>query len=134
MQVLFFEQERGSKENTHKLPPPELISKGKQAPTVREDQYKLKLGSDEKFSRGEGIRRTAVPGTGEKDQHKSKRSDGKLTVALERKLVIGEIEEVESEKGKEIKEEGMSRSKLDPKKMIPRGSRSDHSRDKGRDR
>ncbi|XP_062160341.1 BTB/POZ domain-containing protein At5g47800 isoform X2 [Alnus glutinosa] len=134
VQVLFFEQERGSKENTHKLPLQEIISKGKQAPTVREDQSKLKLGSDEKFSRGEGIRRTAIPGTGEKDQHKSKiRSDGKLPVALERKLVIGEIEEVESEKGK-IKEEGMSRSKLDPKKMIPRGSRSDHSRDKGRDR
>lgn len=134
MQVLFFEQERGSKETTHKLAPPapELISKGKQAPsTVREDQYKqLKLGSDEKFSRG----RTAIPGAGEKDQHKSKRSDGKLPVALERKLVIGEIEEVESEKGKEIREEGMSRSKLDPKKIIPKGSRSDHSRDKGRDR
>ena len=131
MQVLFFEQERGSKETTRKQPPPELISKGKQAPTVREDQYKqLKLGSDEKFSRG----RTAIPGTGEKDQHKSKRSDGKLPVALERKLVIGEIEEVESEKGKEIREEGMSRSKLDPKKIIPKGSRSDHSRDKGRDR
>ncbi|XP_059435681.1 BTB/POZ domain-containing protein At5g47800 isoform X2 [Corylus avellana] len=134
VQVLFFEQERGSKETTHKLalPPPELISKGKQAPsTVREDQYKqLKLGSDEKFSRG----RTAIPGAGEKDQHKSKRSDGKLPVALERKLVIGEIEEVESEKGKEIREEGMSRSKLDPKKIIPKGSRSDHSRDKGRDR
>ncbi|KAE7995190.1 hypothetical protein FH972_000017 [Carpinus fangiana] len=131
VQVLFFEQERGSKETTRKLPPPELISKGKQAPTVREDQYKqLKLGSDEKFSRG----RTAIPGTGDKDQHKSKKSDGKLPVALERKLVIGEIEEVESEKGKEIREEGMPRSKLDPKKIIPKGSRSDHSRDKGRDR
>lgn len=139
LQVLYFEQERGSKENDRKLTLQELIPKGKQTPTTAEDQGKLKLGPDEKFSRGEGTRRSStIVGATEKDQHKMKKSDGKLPIELEKKLVIGEIEEVESEKGWEIREEGMSRSKLDPKRIIPKGSsRPDHgreSRDKGRER
>ncbi|XP_041024335.1 BTB/POZ domain-containing protein At5g47800 isoform X2 [Juglans microcarpa x Juglans regia] len=134
VQVLFFEQERGSKETSYKLLPSELSPRGKQTPTTVDNEGKLKLGPDEKFSRREGTGRTTISGITEKDQLKMKRSDGKLSLALERKLTIGEIEKVESEKGKEIREEVTSRSKLDPKKIIPKGSRSDHSRDKGRDR
>ncbi|KAF5475012.1 hypothetical protein F2P56_006861 [Juglans regia] len=129
VQVLFFEQERGSK-----LLPSELSPRGKQTPTTVNNEGKLKLGPDEKFGRREGTGRTTISGTTEKDQLKMKRSNEKLSLALERKLTIGEIEEVESEKGKEIREEVTPRSKLDPKKIIPKGSRSDHSRDKGRDR
>lgn len=133
VQVLFFEQERGSKETGHKLLPPELIRN--QTLSTGIDQGKLKLGPEETLSRGEGARRTITPaGNSEKDQNKMKRSDGKLPVEMEKKLIIGEIEENELEKGKEIREEGMSRCKLDPKKIITKGSRSDHSRDKGRDR
>ena len=133
VQVLFFEQERGSKETGHKLLPPELIRN--QTLSTGIDQGKLKLGPEETLSRGEGVRRTITPaGNSEKDQNKMKRSDGKLPVEMEKKLIIGEIEENELEKGKEIREEGMSRCKLDPKKIITKGSRSDHSRDKGRDR
>ncbi|XP_030972884.1 BTB/POZ domain-containing protein At5g47800 isoform X1 [Quercus lobata] len=134
VQVLFFEQEKGSKETGNRLlPPPELIRN--HTPTIGDDQGKLKLGLDEKSSRGESTRRTITPaGNSEKDQNKMKRSDGKLPLELEKKLIIAEIEETESEKGKEIRGEGMSRSKLDPKKIITKGSRSDNSRDKGRDR
>ncbi|GMY36581.1 BTB/POZ domain-containing protein At5g47800 isoform X2 [Fagus crenata] len=133
VQVLFFEQERGSKETGHKLLPPELIRN--QTLSTGIDQGKLKLGPEETLSRGEGARRTITPaGNSEKDQNKMKRSDGKLPVEMEKKLIIGEIEENELEKGKEIREEGMSRCKLDPKKIITKGSRSDNSRDKGRDR
>lgn len=134
MQVLFFEQEKGSKETGNKLLlPPELIRN--HTPTIGDDQGKLKLGLDEKSSRGESTRRTITPaGNTEKDQNKMKRSDGKLPLELEKKLIIAEIEETESEKGKEIRGEGMSRSKLDPKRIITKGSRSDNSRDKGRDR
>ncbi|KAG6695644.1 BTB/POZ domain-containing protein At5g47800 isoform X1 [Carya illinoinensis] len=134
VQVLFFEQERGSKETSYKLLPSELSPRGKQTLTTVDNEGKLKLGPDEKFGRREGTGRTTISGTTEKDQLKMKRSDGKLSLALERNLTFGEIEEVESEKGKEIREEVAPRSKLDPKKIIPKGSRSDHSRDKGRDR
>ncbi|KAG6691797.1 hypothetical protein I3842_10G082300 [Carya illinoinensis] len=134
VQVLFFEQERGSKETNHKLLLPELIRRGTQALTAGNDEGKLKVGPDEKLSRREGPGRTTIARTSERDQQKMKRSDGKLPLALERKLAISEIEEVESEKEKEIREEGMSRRKLEPRKIVSKGSRSDHSQDRVRER
>lgn len=134
VQVLFFEQERGSKETNHKLILPELIRRGTQAIAAGKDESKLKVGLDEKLSRREGQGRTTILRTSEKDQQKMKRSDGKLPLAFEGKLAIAEIEEVEPEKEKEIREEGLSPIKQEPNKIVSKGSRSDHSRDKGRDR
>lgn len=130
VQVLFFDQERGSKETSHKLLTPELSLREKQTQSsTGDDGGKLKLGPDEKVSRrNQDMRRTTIPGTSDKDQHKMKKSDGKLPAAMERKLVIGETaEEVESEKGKEVREEGMARSKLHPKKIERKGGKLDHS-------
>ncbi|GMN36692.1 hypothetical protein TIFTF001_006213 [Ficus carica] len=135
VQLLFFEQERSSTTTNNNpttmnnnLSFKDLIPKGKQAPTPRTEQGKLKLGQDEKSSgvRGEySTRSTAVSeSVGEKDQHRSvKRSDGKVAVESERKGGKGEIEEMEAEnKGRDVR------------KMNSKGSRSDHGRDKGRDR
>lgn len=138
VQLLFFEQERGSTTTinniTNKLSFQELIPKGKQAPTPRNEQGKLKLGPDhEKPSgtRGEySIKSTAaVSESGERDNHKivMKRSEGKVPVELERKSGKGEIEEMEAEKGRDI-------GKLESRRMNSKGGRSDPGRDKGRER
>lgn len=125
VQLLYFEQERGSTTaNDSKLSLQDLIPKGKITPTQRNDQGKLKLGSDEKHNRGEGTKSTAVSESGEKDNHRMKRSEGKLPLELEKKTSKGEIEEVEAVKG------GVS-----TRKMTQKGSsRSEHGRDRGRDR
>lgn len=136
VQVLFFEQEKGPKATNNILPfSQEIVHRGKQTPSTRDELAKLKLGPDEKSSRGEGTRRTAAHETSERDQHKMKRSDGKMPVDVERKAVRGEIEEAESHKMRESREEGMSGSKLEAKKIMQKGNRSsDHVREKGRDR
>lgn len=128
VQVLFFEQERGSgKAINSKMLSQEQIPRGKQTPS---DIGKLKLGPDEKFSIGEGTRKTGAYGM---------RSNGGKMAAekSERKAVRREIEEVaeaDHVEGREGREEGMSGSKLEAKKIMQKGNRSDHVRDKGRDR
>ncbi|XP_060673062.1 BTB/POZ domain-containing protein At5g47800 isoform X2 [Ziziphus jujuba] len=128
VQVLFFEQERGSsKAINNKVLSQELNSRGRQTPS---DLGKLKLGPDEKFSRGEGTRKT-----GSYD----KRSDSGTMAAekSESKAVRGEIEEVaeaDHEKRREVREGGRSGSKLEAKKIMQKGNGSDYVRDKGRDR
>lgn len=138
VQVLFFEQERGSNSKaaatSHRLPDQlELFSSsGKQTSTTsRSEDHaagKLRLGADdEKLSRGANA-------TGKKDIYQQKKtSQGKLGgefMAETRVVDRGEIQQVE------IRELGISagRSKLDAHKMIQRRSRSDHGRDKAKDR
>lgn len=136
MQVLFFEQERGSNSKaaatSHRLPDQvELFSSsGKQtSTTIRSEDHaagKLRLGADdEKLSRW-----TNANATGKKDIYQQKKtSQGKLGGefrAQTRVVDRGEIQQVE------IRSAG--RSKLDAHKMIQRGSRSDHGRDKAKDR
>ncbi|XP_024021483.1 BTB/POZ domain-containing protein At5g47800 isoform X1 [Morus notabilis] len=136
VQLLFFEQERGSTTTTNnitnKLSFQELIPKGKQAPTPRNEQGKLKLGPDHEKPSGTtyGTKSTAaVSESGEKDNHKIvvKRSEGKVPVELERKSGRGEIEEMDAEKGRDT-------GKLESRRMNSKGSRSDPGRDKGRER
>ncbi|KAL5836524.1 hypothetical protein ACOSQ4_016021 [Xanthoceras sorbifolium] len=130
VQVLYFEQESGSKGTGHKMAPQELMSRGKQTPMTEYDISKLQLGAE--GDRGEVRRKNAVPETSEREHQKVKRSDGKFQLESERKMVRGDIEEaVESARG-----EGNSGSmKLDTKKSaIQRRSKSEHGRDKGRDR
>lgn len=158
MQVLFFEQDRDRASNSkaaathdhhhkHKLlplmPSQELFSTGKQTvPTSREldihnGHGKLKLGAadhHDKFTSSRGdhsTRRTNVAGKKDYPLHlQTKRSDGKFPVGTERKIVSS----TEIQEQVEHQLETGSGSKLDAKKMIQRGSRSDHGRDKGKDR
>lgn len=157
VQVLFFEQDRdrgsNSKASTtsdlhqhdhhhkHKLVPvipsqsQELYSTAKQtAPTSRElDIDKLKLGAADHHDKNSST-------TTRKKDHllpplQTKRSDGKLPVEAERKAVrSAQIQQVDHQldTGREIIRQ--SGSKLDAKKMIQKGSKSDHGRDKGKDR
>lgn len=138
VQVLFFEQERGSNSKaaatSHRLPDQlELFSSsGKQTSTTsRSEDHaagKLRLGADDdKLSRGANA-------TGKKDIYQQKKTSqrklGGEYMAETRVVDRGEIQQVE------IRELGISagRSKLDAHKMIQRGSRSDHGRDKAKDR
>lgn len=134
MQVLFFEQEKGSKANNHRTLAQELLSRGKQTPVTRDDLSKSKLGPDEQSRKADGMRKTPATEGSTRDHQKVRRPDKKSQLELAKKVVRGEIEEVQLEKGKEAKEEGSSGSKLDPKKIMQSRSRSDHGRDKGRDR
>ncbi|OAY43484.1 BTB/POZ domain-containing protein At5g47800 isoform X2 [Manihot esculenta] len=128
VQVLFFEQDKGSRTTDPRMLTQELFSRGKQMPIPVDDLNKLHLGGDEQSVRTDGTRRTPVPESSSRDYRKKKRSD-RNSQQLE-----PEIEEVEGKKGKDAREEGSSGSKLDPKKIIQSRSRSDHGRDKGRDR
>nr|XP_011460069.1 PREDICTED: BTB/POZ domain-containing protein At5g47800 isoform X2 [Fragaria vesca subsp. vesca] len=158
VQVLFFEQERGSNSKaavtSHRLPDRlvgQLSSSGKQTSTTsRSEDHAAKLrtgGDDEKLSMGKGTRRTnnavsestnALGTRGIYEQRK--RSEAKSAAEIkERKAVKrGEIQEVEEvDLGREIRELGIisAGSKLDAHKMINKGSRSsDHGRDKAKDR
>ncbi|XP_008224648.1 PREDICTED: BTB/POZ domain-containing protein At5g47800 [Prunus mume] len=125
----------------------ELFSTGKQTvPTSREldihnghghGHGKLKLGAadhHDKFTSSRGdhsTRRTNVAGKKDYPLHlQTKRSDGKFPVGTEIKIVSS----TEIQEQVEHQLETGSGSKLDVKRMIQRGSRSDHGRDKGKDR
>lgn len=127
VQLLYFEQDKGSKAtSSHKLPKPHEILLGAKdrAATTRDSQSKHSLGPGKEEFNGEEIR--------ERDQQKTKRSDGKLALALnlEKKMVIrGDIEETQSEKARVVRDESSSSGKvnMDPKKMIRRArSKSEH--------
>ncbi|XP_017979003.1 PREDICTED: BTB/POZ domain-containing protein At5g47800 isoform X4 [Theobroma cacao] len=115
VQVLFFEQESGSRATGHK---PELISKARQTQATEEEGDKPQQ---------EARRRNTVPESSEREHHEKMKS-------LEGKGVRGNIGEAESEKGKERRGEANSASKVDPKKIVQRRSRSDQGHDKGRER
>ncbi|XP_021902292.1 BTB/POZ domain-containing protein At5g47800 [Carica papaya] len=139
VQVLFFDQEGSSRAPSQKQPAMELLSRGKQTdkPGVEHDISRLQLGSDERTNKADGTRRSSVPETSARDNHhRMKRSDEKmLLVEMERKMMRGEIDEIEFEKGvRESRGEGNSGIKLDPKKILQRGNRSDQGHEKGRDR
>ncbi|KAK8470908.1 hypothetical protein PHAVU_003G088400 [Phaseolus vulgaris] len=126
VQLLYFEQDKGSKAtSSHKLPKPHEILLGAKdrAATTRDTQSKHSLGPNKEEFNGEEIR--------ERDHHhKTKRSDGKLALDMEKKMVIrGDIAETQSEKGRVLRDESSSSGKVDkdPKKMIRRArSKSEH--------
>ncbi|KAA8519241.1 hypothetical protein F0562_013497 [Nyssa sinensis] len=131
VQVLFFEQERGARATSHTLPSQELFPRKQQTPKSKDDLNKLKLGPDEQSSKADGMRRTTTPSTTERGHHKMMmKSDGKLKLEPEHNVIRTEVGDIEFENGREIREEGISGSKLDPKKLIRR-SKSDHGHDKG---
>ncbi|XP_061344381.1 BTB/POZ domain-containing protein At5g47800-like isoform X2 [Gastrolobium bilobum] len=142
VQLLYFEQEKGSKATTSpKLQKRhELLLGAKKRPATRDSHGKQSLGLDkEEFKREQVTRRTSRSHaeSREKNQHKTKLSDSKLALDLERKVVIrGDTEKIGSEKVSRIKEESMSVSKLDldPKKIIrrARSNKSEHGHEKGR--
>ncbi|KAJ9180781.1 hypothetical protein P3X46_008989 [Hevea brasiliensis] len=126
VQVLFFEQDKGSRATDPRMLTQELFQREKQMQISRDDLNKLHLGGDEQSVSTEGLRRTPVLESSSRDNQKKKRLEKNL-----QQLEI-EIEEVEAKKG--AREDGSSGSKLDPKKIIQSRSRSDHGRDKGRER
>ncbi|KAK4270870.1 hypothetical protein QN277_019638 [Acacia crassicarpa] len=142
VQLLYFEQEKDSSMSTtshHKLPKPHELLLGAKMRTKTRDingkQYSI--GPDKELKREEDTRSISLSITKEKDQPKIKRSDSKLPVELERKMVIrGVAEEMESEKGREMTEEsisGGSRLNIDPKKSMRRArSKSEIGREKRR--
>ncbi|KAM5588963.1 BTB/POZ domain-containing protein [Rosa sericea] len=156
VQVLFFEQERGSNSKaaatSHRLPGQleQLASSGKQTSTTsRGEDHAAKLrlgGDDEKLSRGEGTRRTnnavseTTNATGKRDIYEQrKRSQAKSAVEFTERRAVnrGEMQVEEVNMGREIRELGIlsAGSKLDASKMIHKGSRSsDNGRDKAKDR
>ncbi|XP_022724040.1 BTB/POZ domain-containing protein At5g47800 isoform X2 [Durio zibethinus] len=118
VQVLFFEQESGSRATSHK---PEVIVRGRQTQAAEEESnYKLQ----------QEARRSRVPESSKRERQNR----------LEGNVVRGEKGEAESEKGKERRGEANSASKVvDPKKIVRRrSSRSEHQQwlegDKGRER
>ncbi|KAG6770946.1 hypothetical protein POTOM_022289 [Populus tomentosa] len=87
VQVLFFEQEKGSRENDHRMPTQELLlSRGKQIPIVRDELSKLQLGSYEQTIRSDGIPRTPAPSeSSTRDDQKLKRPDKKTPLEAGKK-------------------------------------------------
>ena len=119
VQVLFFEQESGSRATGHK---PEVIARARkqQAQAAEEECNKLQ----------QEARRSRIPESSEREREKR----------LEGKVLRGEKGEAELEKGNERRGEANSASKVvDPKKILQRrSSRPEHEhgreRDKGRER
>ena len=130
VQVLFFEQEKGSRANDQRMSAQEqLLSRGKQIPLVRDELSKLQLNKHEQTSRLEGIEKNPAPSeSSSRDHQKIKRTDKKIPLESEKKVVREEIEELE------IKDGGSSGSKMHARKIMKNRSGSDHSRDKSRDR
>ncbi|KAJ4704156.1 BTB/POZ domain-containing protein [Melia azedarach] len=123
VQLLFFEQETGSRTTGQKMTTHELVAKGKQIPVTEHDISKLQLGS----------RRSTIPESSEGGHQKLKRSDGKVLVESERSKVVRENtdQEVESQKGKETRGDRNSGSKLDiPKKSVRQRSKPEHGTDR----
>ncbi|GAV70569.1 NPH3 domain-containing protein [Cephalotus follicularis] len=111
VQVLFFDQESSTGRATgHRKSPQELIQiSGKQTPAISEPNIRsIQLGSDNQFSREEGTRRSSLPETSIRDHQKMKRTD--------KKVVRGETEEDESQKGKNSRDEGNSANKLNTRR------------------
>ncbi|KAI5559819.1 hypothetical protein POPTR_016G003700v4 [Populus trichocarpa] len=130
VQVLFFEQDKGSRANDQRMSAQEqLLSRGKQIPLVRDELSKLQLEQHEQTAPLEGIGKTPAPSESSSRNHqKMKRTDKKIALESEKRVVREEIEEVETKDG------GSSGSKINAKKMMKNRSGSDHSRDKSRDR
>ena len=129
VQLLYFEQEKDSKETTSsKLQKShDLLLGAKKRTATRDSHGKRSLVNKEEFKREEVTRRISHAECREKSQHKTKRSDGKLALDLEKKMVIrGDNEHIGSEKLRGAKEERMSSSKsnLDAKKNIQRARKN----------
>ncbi|XP_038689700.1 BTB/POZ domain-containing protein At5g47800-like isoform X2 [Tripterygium wilfordii] len=114
VQILFFEQEKGSRPPENKMPLQELIRR-KHTPSPEDDLAKLELGPNEQSRGAEGTRKTAAPQSSIViDEQRTKKPD--------KKIMRGEIDEAGSEKGREFREQGNSGTKVDTKKIIPKGS------------
>ncbi|XP_059667259.1 BTB/POZ domain-containing protein At5g47800 isoform X2 [Cornus florida] len=125
VQVLFYEQERGGRATSHKLPHQELLSSRQRTPTAAEDLSKLRLDQDEQSSKSEGImRRSTTPGSVDRGSRKMVKPDGKMQMAAEQNVMRKEVSEI----GPEIREEGISGCKLDPKNVIHRRSKISHNK------
>ncbi|KAK7262058.1 hypothetical protein RJT34_29618 [Clitoria ternatea] len=118
VQLLYFEQEKGSKAtSSHKPPKPhEILLGAKHRADTRDSQSKQSLGQGKDEFNVEEVTR-------EKGHRKTRRSDGKLALEFENKMAIrGDIEETQSQKVRGAKDESSSSCKLDldPKKIIRR--------------
>ncbi|KAF5742825.1 putative Root phototropism protein [Tripterygium wilfordii] len=117
VQILFFEQEKGSRPPENKMPLQELFSR-KHAASPEDDLAKLELGPNEQSREAEGTRKTAAPQSSIViDEQRTKKPDTKV--------MKGEIDKVGSEKGREFREQGNSGAKVDTEKIIPKGSARD---------
>ncbi|KAI8001223.1 BTB/POZ domain-containing protein [Camellia lanceoleosa] len=130
VQVLFFEQERGARSTTHKLPPQQLLIGRQRRPITANDSSKSKVSSDGQSYEVEGITRTTNPGITESIHHKTTKSDGKLVLEPEQNVTRKKDEQTEIEKARVIKEEGTSGCKFDPSMIIQRRTKSDRSHSK----
>ncbi|KAE9599137.1 putative SKP1/BTB/POZ domain, NPH3 domain-containing protein [Lupinus albus] len=102
VQILYFEQDKGSKvtSTSYKLQKPHDLVKKR--PATRDSNGKQSSGIDKEELNREGkvVTRTSLNERREKGTHKTQRSEDKLALELERKMVI--------------------ESNLDPKKIIQR--------------
>ncbi|CAL0334533.1 unnamed protein product [Lupinus luteus] len=116
VQLLYFEQEKGSKVTTtsHKLQKPHELVKKRPATRDSHGKQSSRLDKEELNREGKALtRRTSLNESREKDKHKTKRSEDKLALELERKMVIrGNIEKKGSEKVRGAKEERVGKSCL----------------------
>ncbi|KAG8647551.1 BTB/POZ domain-containing protein At5g47800 isoform X2 [Manihot esculenta] len=72
VQVLYFEQEKGSRATDPRMLTHELLSRGKQMQIIRDDLNKLRLGGDEQSVRTVGMGRTPISESSARDYQKKK--------------------------------------------------------------
>lgn len=128
VQVLFFDQEKGSKVTSCAPIAKQLISLEKQATITSDSHSKLKPDIDNGVDK-EGRERKAFSESSERDGHRTRRTDVKLPLEKETKDDKSEfdLKSVKSCRTREISREIKSLSKSDSKKMASKGSRSsDH--------
>ncbi|KAF8409774.1 hypothetical protein HHK36_005853 [Tetracentron sinense] len=128
VQVLFYEQERGTRPTNQKLQPSEntFVGQHLRSITGAEDHIKPKWDPDVRSNGIENRGKATMPSIAQKDHHNMMKSDERMSQESERKAV----KKVE---GKEIKEEGGSGS-TSKQKMIEKKTKSDHGHYKVRDR
>ncbi|KGN49022.1 BTB/POZ domain-containing protein At5g47800 [Cucumis sativus] len=127
VQVLFFDQEKGSKVTSFTPTAKQLISVEKQATITSDNHGKLKPDIDSSVDKEVRERKTFSESS-ERDGHRTKRADVKLPLEKEMKDDKSELDvkSVKSCRTREISKDSKFLSKSDSKKMVTRGSRSDH--------
>lgn len=127
VQVLFFDQEKGSKVTSFTPTAKQLISVEKQATITSDNHGKLKPEIDSSVDKEVRERKTFSESS-ERDGHRTKRADVKLPLEREMKDDKSELDvkSVKSCRTREISKDNKFLSKSDSKKLVPRGSRSDH--------
>lgn len=109
MQVLFFEQDRGTTAPVSKLPSPKQAPTRENTPSAHNHHSlmkRLNLDSDQQSVKTDDTRRTAPP---------DKRKSQTLDLEPSDHVNVKGTSQIQPRKEREILEEGVSGSKLDPR-------------------